>query len=79
VLVRWTKPSANDLTSICDFTEKHFGPKQARRIALAIWDTAESLSKMPHRGRKGRKPNTREIDVSGSPFVVVYNVGESAV
>jgi plasmid stabilization system protein ParE len=38
MLVRWTTSAADDLTHICDYTEEHFGPPQARRTALAIYD-----------------------------------------
>ena len=79
MLIRWTKPAANDLTHICDYTGKHFGPAQARRDALAIYDGAESLNAMPNRGRPGRRPDTREITVSGLPFLIVYRVHEDAV
>jgi len=79
MLVRWTKPAADDLSHICDYTEERFGAAQARRVALAIYDSADSLKEMPHRGRKGRKPNTREMMVSGFPFVIIYRVGKEAV
>jgi toxin ParE1/3/4 len=79
MLVRWTKPAANDLTHICDYTEEHFGAAQARRTAIEIYDSADSLQALPNRGRKGRKPNTREIGVSGLPFVSIYRVAQDAV
>jgi hypothetical protein len=41
MLVRWTTSAADDLTHICDYTEEHFGPPQARRTALAIYDGVE--------------------------------------
>ncbi|MBV9673529.1 MAG: type II toxin-antitoxin system RelE/ParE family toxin [Verrucomicrobia bacterium] len=34
---------------------------------------------MSNRGRKGRKPHTREMLVSGLPFVVIYRVRQEAV
>jgi plasmid stabilization system protein ParE len=43
MLVRWTEPAADDLTHICDYTEEHFGAKQARRTAVAVYDSADSL------------------------------------
>lgn len=79
MLVRWTKPAVDDLAHICDYTEERFGPAQARRAAGAIYDAADSLNHMPHRGRIGRKPGTREIMVSGHPFVVIYRAGKEAV
>ena len=74
MLVRWTQPAANDLLHICDYTAERFGAAQARRVADAIYETAASL----HRGRKGRKPDTREMLISGFPFVIIYRVGQEA-
>ena len=79
MLVRWTKPAADDLTHICDYTEERLGVAQARRVAGALYEAADSLKQMPRRGRTGRKPNTRELMVSGYPFVVIYRVGDEAV
>jgi toxin ParE1/3/4 len=60
-------------------TADHFGAAQARRVADAIYETATSLQEMPNRGRKGRKPGTREMLISGLPFVIIYRVGQEAV
>ena len=79
MLVRWTQPAADDLLHICDYTADHFGAVQARRVADAIYETATSLQEMPNRGRKGRKPGTREMLISGLPFVIIYRVGQEAV
>lgn len=79
MLVRWTKPAADDLTHICDYTEARFGARQARRVAIAICDAVASLDTMPNRGRKGRKPNTRELSVGALPFIVVYRIRQEAV
>jgi toxin ParE1/3/4 len=74
MLVRWTRPAVADFTHICDYTEERFGSAQARRAALAIYESVESLRAQPNQGRPGRKPNTRELVVSRVPFVVIYRV-----
>ncbi len=80
MLVRWTQPAADDLLHICDYTAERFGTAQARRVADAIYESAASLHEMPNRGRPGRKPNTREMIISGGlPFVIIYRVGQEAV
>ncbi|MSV36314.1 MAG: hypothetical protein EXQ47_12065 [Bryobacterales bacterium] len=33
---------------------------------------ASSSKDIPQRGRAGRKPDTRELTVSGLPFVIIY-------
>jgi toxin ParE1/3/4 len=61
------------------FGAERFGASQARRVADAIFETATSLQDMPNRGRKGRKPDTREMLISGFPFAIIYRVGQEAV
>jgi len=79
MVIRWTKPSAADLTHICDYTERRFGPAQARRAAMAIYDAADTLKEMPLLGRAGRKLGTRELTISGFPFMIIYRAGKDAV
>lgn len=47
MIIRWTKPSAADLTHICGYTEKRFGAAQARHAAMAIYEAADTLKDMP--------------------------------
>jgi len=79
MLVRWTKRAADDLTHVCDYTQDHFGPAQARRAALAIYEAADSLRSLPGRGRPGRKPNTREFLIPGLLFLIIYQVSDNIV
>ncbi len=79
MIVRWTKPAADDISHICDYTENRFGSAQARRTALAIHDAADGLKSMPNRGRPGGKPGTREVTVVGLPFIIIYRAGREAV
>jgi plasmid stabilization system protein ParE len=71
--------TTDDIAHICDYTEERFGAAQARRTALAIYSAADSLKDTPHRGRTGRKPGTRELPLSGFPFVIIYRAGKEAV
>ena len=79
MIVRWTKPAADDLTHICDYTEKRFVAAQAYRAAMAIYNSADTLKDMPLRGRPGRKPGTRELTVAGFPFVIIYRAKKEVV
>jgi toxin ParE1/3/4 len=49
--------------------------------ALAMWDTierrVERLVDHPRSGRPGRIPETRELVVAGTPYIVVYRIGRS--
>lgn len=48
--------------------------------ALDIWDDIERqierLRDFPHSGRIGRMPETRELVVSGTPYIIVYLVSD---
>jgi toxin ParE1/3/4 len=77
--LRWTQPAARDFTHICDYTRERDGPTAARRVALAIYEGVSSLTHFPQRGRPGRRLNTRELVLSGLPFVVVYRIREEVI
>jgi plasmid stabilization system protein ParE len=77
--IRWTEPAARDLTHICDYIEERDGPATARRVALTIYQGVGSLAQFPHRGRPGRKLNTRELVFPGLPFLAVYRRREDVI
>ena len=72
--IRWTEPATADLTGICDYIEEQAGPERARRAAVAIYESADSLGRFPQRGRPGRKPGTRELVILGLPYLVIYRI-----
>jgi toxin ParE1/3/4 len=72
--VRWTLSAASDLTQICDYIERHGGGATARRVALSIVESVNQLAKFSGLGRTGRTPNTRELVLTGSPYLAVYRV-----
>jgi len=72
--IRWTDPAARDLNHLCDYIRDHDAPAAARRVALSIYQTVSSLSQFPHRGRAGRRPNTRELVLPDLPFLAVYRI-----
>jgi toxin ParE1/3/4 len=77
--VRWTDPAAVDLTDICDYTQEHHGPEAARKLALRMFEAIGSLPQFPHLGRLGRKSGTRELVLSGSPFLAIYRVRKDVI
>jgi toxin ParE1/3/4 len=66
---------ANDLDKIVD----HIALDNPL-AALNMWDEIEQqverLSDFPRSGRTGRMVETRELVVSGTPFIVVYVVSD---
>jgi toxin ParE1/3/4 len=59
---------------ICDYIEDHNGRPTARRVALSIHEHVSALVKFPERGRIGLKPNTRELVLTGLPYLAVYRI-----
>ena len=72
--IRWTAPAASDLTRICDYIRDHDAPAAARRVALTIYESVASLAQFPHRGRAGRRQDTRELVLPPLPFLAVYRI-----
>lgn len=49
-------------------------PKAAGRMVLRIRTAVRDLVRHPGLGRPGRVPDTRELVVTGTPFIVPYRV-----
>lgn len=77
--IRWTSPLARDLTHLCDYIEQNNGRAAARRVALAIYDSVDTLRQFPSPGRVGRVADTRELVVSGLPYLAIYRVRDSVI
>ena len=71
--IRWSPAAADDFSRIIEFIRRD-SPQAARRVALAIYDHAASLSQFPYKGRTGRVEGTRELPLPSLPFIVVYRI-----
>jgi len=72
--VDWSPEAIDDLAALRAYISED-DPAAAQRLALRTIDAVESLlSDNPEMGRPGRVPGTRELVVSGTPFVVPYRV-----
>lgn len=74
----WTRQAAANLDS-----EKAYiaasNPAAASRVGGQIIDSVERLAVHPESGRPGRVLGTRELVVTGTPYIVPYVVREDAV
>jgi len=78
IQVRWTTPAAQDLEEITLYIRKD-SESSALAVAKTLFDAANSLDLLQSRGRVGRIPGTRELVVSGLPYIVVYQVTRAAI
>ncbi|MGD0201650.1 MAG: type II toxin-antitoxin system RelE/ParE family toxin [Bryobacteraceae bacterium] len=69
----WTAKAVTHLTEIHQFIAAD-KPDAAARTAARILQAVELLGAHPHLGRSGRHPNTREIIVPGTPYLIPYRI-----
>jgi toxin ParE1/3/4 len=77
--IRWTEPAVRDLTQIADYLEEHAGSSVARRITLSVYGGVGGLAQFPNQGRTGRKSGTRELILSGLPYLAIYRLNGDAI
>ena len=76
--IAWTVQAVRDLRSVRTFIARE-NPRAAKAIADRIIGAVEQLGAHPASGRPGRLPNTRELVIPGTPFIVPYRVSENGV
>jgi toxin ParE1/3/4 len=76
--IRFTKPSERDLSSIEEYISQE-NPAAAIRTVLRILNAIEGLAMFPDMGRPGRVLGTRELVISGTPYIAVYKVRDYTI
>ena len=76
--IRWLDLAVDDLADIADFIASD-NPDAAKRIVSRLWSAVRSLATQPEMGRPGRVFGTRELIVSGTPFIVPYRIIKSEI
>ena len=70
----WAAAAREDMTSLRAYIARD-NPAAAGRIALRVIEAVETvLPAHPAAGRPGRVPGTRELVVTGTPFIVPYRL-----
>ena len=76
--LRWTSAAANDLENISDYLH-HQNSQIAQQIVRRLYAEIRELSRFPSRGRPGREPGTRELILSGLPYIVIFRTSDQVV
>ncbi len=76
--IKITKPAYIDLNEIDRFIRTN-NPSAANRMGLRVSEAIDFLVTYPAMGRTGRLSKTRELIVSGTPFIVIYQVRQSTL
>lgn len=76
--IRWTIAAADDLESIWKYLSTHH-PQFSAVTIRRIYDDIRLLTSTPRMGRIGREEHTRELVISGLPYIAVYRVKDEAI
>ena len=76
--IRWLEDSIKDLKTLRQYIAQE-NPTAARRVAKRIIQSVNLLSDQPGIGRAGRVPNSRELVVAGTPFLVPYRIKNNTI
>ena len=71
--IKLTKLAFQDLRSI----ENYIGqdkPTAAKSVINRVMESIDNIATFPSIGRNGRVPYTKELVVSSTPFIIVYQV-----
>lgn len=69
----WSRRAAAHLVAIREYIEQD-NAKAAELVALRIRDAVQQLARQPLMGRPGKVRGTRELVITGTPYIVPYRV-----
>ena len=76
--VIWFKRAILDLISVRDYITQD-NPQAAQLVVQRIKDKVSLLREQPGIGRPGRVPNTKELLVDQTPFILPYRVRDNKI
>ncbi len=76
--LEWTRLALQDLRHLHEYIADD-NPSAASRMVTRMQEATERLKNHPQMGRPGRVQGTRELVIAGSPYVVVYILGDSEI
>jgi toxin ParE1/3/4 len=76
--IRWLASALGDLQEIAQYIAED-NPAAARRTIRTIREAAQHLTQHPEMGRPGRVEGTRELVISGTPYLMAYRVRSRTV
>lgn len=71
--VKWLEDAIDDLDALqCYIAQDN--EQAAKNIAEKILNSIDTLCTQPDIGRPGRVPNTQELVIPGTPYIIPYRV-----
>jgi toxin ParE1/3/4 len=78
VRVRWLRRALRNLDEEADYIARD-DPQAAAQVVERIAASVDLLATQPALGRPGRVPGTRELIITGTPYIVPYGVRDDTV
>lgn len=76
--IKLTKLAAQDLQSTKDYISQD-KPNAALAVIRRVVEAIENIVTFPSMGRAGRVPRTKELVVSGTPLIIVYQIKQDTL
>lgn len=78
MIIVWLPVAVQDVIHIRTYIADQ-DPKSASKVAQRIDQAVSYLATMPNMGRPGRLFGTRELVITGTPFLAVYRVQNNRI
>ncbi|MDP1758540.1 MAG: type II toxin-antitoxin system RelE/ParE family toxin [Thermodesulfovibrionales bacterium] len=76
--IKWLKDALLDLIELRKYIEND-NSHAAQDVAISILSHVEQLAEHPAMGRTGRVEGTRELVISGLPYIIPYRVKNNTI
>lgn len=76
--IRWLDDAVHDLRALHNYIRQD-NTHAANNVVKKVINKIALLSEQPGIGRQGRVLNTRELVISGTPYIVPYRVKNGAI
>ncbi len=76
--IKLTKLAAQDLQSTKDYISQD-KPNAALAVIRRVIEAIDNIVTFPSMGRAGRVPRTKELVVSGTPLIIVYQIKQDTL
>ena len=76
--VKWLRTALRNLEVEAEYIAQE-NPEAAARVVERVRDAVQKLADHPALGRSGRVSGTRELVVTGTPYIVPYRVRGNVV
>lgn len=76
--IRWTRTALRNLVAEAEYIAQD-SPAAARNMLQRIQEAVSLLAAQPFMGRPGRVPETRELIVPATPYLIPYRVDKGQI